>query len=74
MTVEELFNHFSNWFDTITYQVSPSATGEFGAIKDKDNDEKEGNQCFLDKFGEYVVEHWEFLNYDNAIYLLIKKK
>ena len=74
MTVKELFNSFSNWFDAITYQVSPPTTGEFGTIKDKDNDEKEGNQSFLDRFEDYIVEDWEFLNYDNAIYLLIKKK
>ena len=74
MTVKELFNCFSNWFDIITYQVSPATTGEFGTIKDKGNDEKEGNQSFLNKFGDYIVEHWEFLNYDNAMYLTIKKK
>lgn len=73
MTVQELFNHFSDWFNKISYQVSPAATGGFGVIED-DNYERDESLGFLDKFGDYIVEHWEFLNYDNAIYLLIKKK
>ena len=74
MTVKELFNGFRNWFDTITYQVLPSTTGEFGTVNDKGDDEKEGNRSFLDRFEDYIVEDWEFLNYDNALYLTIKKK
>lgn len=72
MTVQELFDHFHNWFDRITYQVSPAKTGEFGDIKVKDNYEKDENQRFLHRFGDCIVEEREFLTYDNAIYLLIK--
>lgn len=77
MTVQELFNHFSNWIDRISYQVSPAVTGgvvtgDFGVVED-DTFERNEIQSFLDKFGNYTVEHCEFLISDNAIFLLIKK-
>ena len=79
MTVKELFNHFSNWIDKISYQVSPAVTdarvtGDFGVIVEDNNFEGQENQIFLNKFGEYTVEHWEFLNCDNAVFLLIKNQ
>lgn len=79
MTVKELFNHFSNWFSKISYQVSPAVTcarvtGDFGVIVEDDNFEGQENQSFLNKFGDYIIEYWEFLNVDNSIFLLIKKK
>lgn len=72
MTVQELFDHFDNWFNRLTYQISPVATGEFRCIEEKYPFEE--TVSFQSKFKDYIVEEWEYLNSDNAMYLLIREK
>ena len=75
MTVLELFERFSAYFNKIVYFDETNNIQDSIELKDcNDNIKTEEYYKFIDQYGSFKVLDWRFDNYNNNISIDIKRK